>query len=107
MAKIHHKTLQAAVAIYLPLLLSGKTADETKAAISMDEKGYDEEAINEIFDAVLLQSESDGANKVYLVVSPFRDIEDFSLQYNVGDDVSHFDNARIEKLLSQDLIVAL
>lgn len=43
---------------------------------------------------------------VYLVKSAFRDISDFTEEYNVGDDVSHFDNARIEKLLSQDLIVA-
>ncbi|RYZ45668.1 MAG: hypothetical protein EOP49_24730, partial [Sphingobacteriales bacterium] len=144
MEKLHHQTLKSAVSKYLPLLKEGKTPDDIKAAIALDEKKYSEEAINEILDAIIEQDTADNKENAgsenkdnqgngadprelnnpgpgnpnpapaastdnapaappqtgntgkggYFVKSPFRDINDFNLQYSVGDDVSHFGKQR-------------
>lgn len=40
----------------------------------------------------------------YRVVQKFRDKDDYSKSYEIGDDVSHFDDERIEDLVSRGLI---
>ncbi|WP_138481547.1 hypothetical protein [Dyadobacter bucti] len=42
----------------------------------------------------------------YLVLSPFRDRDNFEKAYEEGDDVSHFDEALLESLVSRGLIEA-
>lgn len=40
----------------------------------------------------------------HVVQVPFRDADDFSIKYEVGDDVSHFSNERKEELISRNII---
>jgi len=47
--------------------------------------------------------EQSGAKK-HLVVNPFNDINDFSIVYSVGDDVSHLDAERLAKLIELGLV---
>jgi len=41
----------------------------------------------------------------FVVVSPFRDINDFNKVYGVGEDVSHFDKDRLLSLIEKKLVV--
>lgn len=40
-----------------------------------------------------------GKGSKYIVATPFRDINDFSKEYVAGEDVSHFDAERLERLV--------
>jgi len=42
----------------------------------------------------------------YLVVSGFNDISDFGKRWHEGDDVSHFDDDRLESLIKRKLVQA-
>lgn len=94
---------RAAVKTYGSLPAEGKSADEVKTAIAADEKGFNAENVNEIYEEIVNPTSSDDAVG-YSVVSEFRDINNFSKIYKVGDDVSGFDDARIKSLLQKGLI---
>lgn len=40
----------------------------------------------------------------YIVQSPFRDVNDFSISYEAGDDVSHLEQERLDELISKGLV---
>jgi hypothetical protein len=40
----------------------------------------------------------------YIVTQQFRDIVDFDVQHNVGDDVSNFDQRRLDELVEGGLV---
>lgn len=114
---LHHKTLEAAFNKYSPLVADGKNEDEVKAEISKDEKRFDEAAINEIYLALTAvqepqpekeqdpEAEPEPEKKgVYLVISPFRDKDNFSIAYNIDDDVSHFDEERLQDTIGKGLV---
>jgi len=130
MSKIHHATLKSAVATYLPFLQAGSTEEEVKEEIDKDPKAFDQESVNEIYAAIVAASENSGdpgsgadegekdkdnekdlgkekkAKKkgAYIVVAPFRDIDDFSKEHKPGHDVSHFDAKRLENLMEKKLV---
>lgn len=41
---------------------------------------------------------------IYVVVSPFRDKDNFDKLYKPGEDVSHFDKDRLESLVKSSLV---
>lgn len=101
MSKLHHKTLESAVAKYGPI--QGKTEEEVKAEIAKDEKGFTPEQIDEIYRNLEVPGPKDndkGKQDVkFIVVKPFRDKDDFSKRYLPFDDVSGFDKNRLKHLL--------
>lgn len=123
---MHHATLKSAVAKYWPLHKNGGTEQEVKLAIASDDKAFDEISVNEIYAAILAFKEddgegekgkdgADGGNKgpesnngtnsgKHIVVSAFRDINDFNKEWSVGTDVSHFDVDRLKKLTERNLV---
>lgn len=40
----------------------------------------------------------------HFVAAPFRDRDDFTKEYNIGDDVSHLGEGRLEDLISKGLV---
>lgn len=48
--------------------------------------------------------EAKASTTSYTVISQFNDKQNFSIVYQVGTDVSHFDEARIKDLLAKGLI---
>ncbi|CAG5072875.1 hypothetical protein DYBT9623_04415 [Dyadobacter sp. CECT 9623] len=40
----------------------------------------------------------------YSVIKPFRDINNWDLEHKAGDDVSHFDQDRLDSLVERGLI---
>jgi len=104
--KLHHSTLKSAVAKYQPLI-EGKTEVEAKAEIATDPKGFDEEGINEIYEAIVNPGETnpdEKPKKAHIVSSPFRDISNFNKEWKKGTDVSHFDQDRLKKLVELNLV---
>jgi len=112
--KLHHLTLKAAVAKYQSLM-EGKTEQEVKAEISADTKGFDEENVNEIYEAIVNPKVSDDTKepkantknekpKAHIVSSSFRDAGNFNKEWKVGSDVSHFDQERLKKLVDLNLV---
>jgi hypothetical protein len=105
---LHHASLKAAVSKYLPLVEEGKNEEEIKAALKSDEKGFSDEAIIEIFDALVGSDKGEEPGeefpKVFTVVKEFRDINDFSFVNEVGDDVTHFDSDRLNTLIALGLV---
>lgn len=134
MAKLHHSTLKYAVGKYSTLQSEGKSEQDIKAAIAGDEKAFDKEAVEEIYAAIVKGASTDpegegeqsdpkakdpdtgtdpntGASQdnsqkeaKYKVIHRFADIKDFSTQYEVGEDVSHFDSDRLEMLVNKKLV---
>jgi hypothetical protein len=124
MAKLHHATKKTAVTTYSTFHTAGASEAEVKSEIAKDAKEFDDEAINEIYQGILDasgsvddsqdNSEEDGKSteettgkgkkKKHIVVSPFRDIHNFDNQNNPGDDVSHFDKDRLERLVKSGLV---
>ncbi|WP_183560681.1 hypothetical protein [Mucilaginibacter sp. SP1R1] len=113
---LHHATLGSAVKKYGPLHTEGKTEDEIKLAIAADEKGFDPAGIDEIYAAIIADPNEPGespapakAKKVkgHVVLTQFRDKDNFAKLYEVGDDVSHFDEARKAGLVDRKLIEAI
>jgi len=96
---LHHATLKAAVALYAILLTEGKTADEVKAEIAKDPKEFTPDEVEEIYHAIANPKPEKPKVYKHLVTGPFRDIKDFSKEYNVGDDVSDFDPKRLASLV--------
>jgi hypothetical protein len=79
----------------------GMGEERIRIEISKDEKNFTENNIDEIFESIAGTDFKTGA---YVVVSPFRDIDNFDKKHEPGADVSHFDSARIQKLLKMGLI---
>lgn len=114
MAKLHHATLKAAVTRYSELHAEGKPEEEVKAAIADDEKGFDTDEVNQIYDAIIGGDDSEEQSEEeekkgsktgkYTVASEFRDISDFNKVHKVGSDVSHFDEARLKSLVESGLV---
>jgi len=121
MAKLHHSTLKAAVNKYAGLHAKGQTSEEVKATIKEDEKGFDEDGINEIYEAIVAgndtndkgnedsQKDQPKAKKAerHVVATSFRDKHNFDKQWKEGDDVSHFDKGRLDHLKSRKLVKVL
>ncbi|RZM22430.1 MAG: hypothetical protein EOO88_29480 [Pedobacter sp.] len=51
-----------------------------------------------------MAKKKEGEGEGYVVASPFRDKDNFDLAYEVGQDVSHFDQARIDELVEKGLV---
>lgn len=102
MAKLHHTKIKSAVAKYSGLHAEGKTADEVKTAIAADENAYDAEGVEDIYNAIVNPKPIETKDEIqtYLVIKDFRDINDFSKNHAVGDDVSHFDPERLATLVA-------
>lgn len=103
MAKLNYKTLGKAVTVYSPLHAEGKTEEEVKSAIAADAKGFDEDGVNEIYEAIINpEVEEDTEEVSYKVVAgkSFRDKNDFSKEYTEDSDISHLSKDRIDHLLS-------
>jgi hypothetical protein len=98
---LHLQTLGAAVKKYGSLHIEGKPEDEVKEAIAADEKGFNSDAVNEIYAAITAELEQPSA---HVALTEFRDKDNFDLVYKAGDDVSHFDEARKSDLLERGLI---
>lgn len=116
---LHHATIGSAVKKYGPLHTEGKTEAEVRAAIAGDEKAFNPEQVDEIY-AEIAKSEGEGDDepkepspakvkkaKGHIVAVEFRDKNDFSKLYKVGEDVSHFDEGRKADLVSRKLIEAI
>lgn len=113
---LHHATLKASVAKYLEFHTAGATEEEVKNEIRKDEKAFDDESVNEIYKAIAKNGDNEGKNpakgpakgktKAFIVKSHFRDKNNFDLQHNPGDDVSHFDKTRLESLVEKGLVEA-
>jgi hypothetical protein len=109
MAKLHHMKLKSAINKYQPLFTEGMSDEGMKALIADDESEFTDDEVYEIFSALAKpESEMPPAPQdfrgAYIVVSPFRDINNFNLKHEPGADVSYFDAVRIEKLLKMGLI---
>jgi hypothetical protein len=110
---LHHATLGSAVKKYGPLHTEGKTEEEVKLAIAGDEKAFDADGINEIYAAITADpDEQPAASKAkkpkgYVALIQFRDKDNFAKEYKIGDDVSHFDEARKADLVERGIIEAI
>ena len=105
MAKLHHTTLKSAVAKYQQYHIDGQTDEQVKALIAADEKAFNEEAVNEIYEAIVdtpsnSNSKSGDSKKTFIVISAFRDKGNFNLEHKEGADVSHFEEERLKVLIS-------
>lgn len=153
---LHHAKLKAAVGKYSPLHTEGKTSEEVKAEIVKDEKGFNADEVNEIYEAILSQvpdspklvnhtvtqedldnnpelvekgiqvddiiqiegkpDQSVGTTQTakaekskkpkYIVTKPFRDKDNWDKVFQIGEDVSHFSEERINHLLTIEHIQA-
>lgn len=101
MEKFNKNSLKAAVKNYGSLYTEGKTEEEVKAALLADEKGYSEEQVDLIYEAIV-NPEAPKEAKSYKVSEgmSFRDKDDFSKEYNDESDISSFDKDRIDHLVS-------
>lgn len=124
MAKLHHATLKSAVAIYMALLIAGKSEAEIKDAIALDEKKYDADSVDEIYAGLVIAGKAGEDNdprgaagdhkhatepdkkgkKWHTVKTAFRDKDNFLLEYLPGADVSHFKADRLEMLVKNGLV---
>lgn len=50
------------------------------------------------------KTEKPSTKESYTVITPFRDTNDFDKRYGKGDDVSHFDQERLDKLVGMGLV---
>lgn len=107
---MHHLTLKKAVATYQEL-----PQEEQKAAIAADPKGFSEEEVNEILEAIKAgdkpvtepkEPKTPKAGK-HIVSAEFRDHSNFNKKWEVGADVSHFDKERLKRLVDLDLVKVL
>ncbi len=71
-------------------------AGAVKEAIAADEKNYSPEDVEKIYNKIV-ETDAPPADK-YTAVSEFRDYDDFNKVIEVGDDISHFDSARLARL---------
>ena len=101
---LHHATLKAAVALYAILLTQGKTAEEVKAEIAKDPKEFSPEEVEEVYHAITNPKPEKPKVFKHLVVAPFRDIDDFSKEHAIGDDVSGLHAKRLESLVENGLV---
>ncbi len=107
MAGLHHKVLKAAIDKYSYLVEENKNEDEIKAEISKDEKGFSDEAINEIFIALTkpeAKEEEVKSGSKYVVAKKFRDLQNWDLVHEVGETISGMSAERIKSLLDLELI---
>jgi len=98
--KLHKQTLKAAVSKYKPLVEQGKAESEIKEEINKDDKGFAESEVNEIFAAL-----HSAPLAPFTVKTPFRDINNYDTLYEVGADVTHFEEQRLQTLATQGLVV--
>jgi hypothetical protein len=103
---LHHATLGAAVKKYGPLHTSGQTEAEVKEAIAGDEKDFNADAVNEIYAAITAEVEQPKAS-AHIVSTEFRDKDNFDTRYEIGDDVSHFDEVRLADLVERGLVTPI
>lgn len=105
---LNHMKLKAAVSKYLPLyLVDKKSEQEIKDALAADEKNFGEEGVEEIYQAIINFNEgddNDDEDKVFVVISEFRCMNDWDLVFKVGQDVSHLDKDRLKKLVANKLV---
>ncbi len=89
--------LKSAFTKFSPLHEEGKTEQEIKAEIS---KEYDAEATDEIYYAIA----SAEKESYYTVSKEFRDLNDYNNILKPGDDVTHFDQERLDRLVELGLV---
>jgi hypothetical protein len=53
----------------------------------------------------MAKKKSDESGNSYLVNQPFRDKDNFDILYEVGADVGHFEQERLDELVEKGLIV--
>ena len=105
---INKTSLKAAVKRHAHLIAEGKTPDEIIEALRADDKEFDEEGVQQIYEALISDEEGgtkggekkgSGTKSKFIVIKPFRDINDFKKEYKEGHDVSHFNSGRLSKLI--------
>lgn len=99
MENFNKNSLKAAVAKYGSLHSDGKTDAEVKTALKADEKGYTDDQIDSIYDAIIAPPAKPSSYKVAEGKS-FRDKDDFSKEYTEKSDISHLSQDRIDHLVS-------
>lgn len=101
------------------MIQEGSSESDIKAAILADEKKYTSDEIEEIY-AKLSEGETvdsssgegvtddSGSDEVpkegkYIVTSPFNDASSADKNYRIGDDISHFDQKRLDLIVERGL----
>jgi hypothetical protein len=109
MENFNKNSLKAAVKAYGPLHSDGKAEAEVKEALVASDKGYSAEQVDLIYAAIIDDPEPDAEPVIagHIVTSEFRDKDDFTKTYHVGEDVSHFDDERKADLVSKGLAQAI
>ena len=51
------------------------------------------------------KSKTSGKDSKFIVIKPFRDINDFKKEYKEGHDVSHFNSGRLSKLVENGHVI--
>jgi hypothetical protein len=107
MEKFNKNSLKAAVKAYGSLHSDGQAEAEVKDALAADEKGYSVEQIDQIYDAITAEPEPEPEAKGHVVLTQFRDKNNWEKLYEVGEDVSHLDDERKADLVNRGLIEAI
>lgn len=113
MAKLNKTKLKALVDKYLPML--SETSIEALTDIisnDPDAEGNTEQVIEAIKaentpdsnDPDAEGNKSKGKQGTYIVVTPFRDKDNFNKEWDAGNDVSHFDAERLKMLVDKKLV---
>lgn len=104
MEKLHHTIRKSAVKQYGGLVAEGKTEDEIKTILASDERKWAPEHIDEIYEALTTTQKEDDENASYVVVSEFRDRNDFSKVHEKDAEFEHSDKELIASLVERGLI---
>jgi hypothetical protein len=79
-----------------------KVGDEVE--IPEDAKAKADERAQKDAAAAKGKGEAKPSKKKYTVIAPFADKDDFSKKWEEGDDVSHFDEARLADCVNRGLV---
>jgi len=112
MDTFNKNSLKSAVSKYGPLhSVDKKSEDDIKKELEEDERKFTDAQIAEIYNAIIDPSLLESADKTkvekpfkHIVIAPFRDINNFSLEHKVGKDVSSFDPIRLAELVQNGLV---
>lgn len=91
---MNNQTKKSLIKKYSALKEDGKTDEEIRELLDRDNKIESKEDADGIM--TTLSEEQEGS---YIVVSPFRDKDNFDKKYEVKEDVSHFDKDRLNELV--------
>ncbi len=98
--------LKAAVKRHLELFQQeGSTEEQVREAIANDPKGFDDEGIDEVYNALFNYSpDEEEREEGHTVIVEFRDINNYDVLYEVGDNVDHLPSERLQDLISKKLV---